>query len=171
MAIKLAELGVGEVITLMKADLSAILTAIDTARSGDSLVLAVPAAADYYDYPNPVIGDGAAHVEVFEDDLTFLNPYSDAANARAVYELPINVRLTYINRNADTPTQMVARGRRYGFAISQVFRAKPTLGDVSPAIKVGISTVASPQWAEGEDTQKIEKAHVAVSLLLKCEEL
>ena len=171
MAIKLAELGVGEVVTLLKADLGTELGLIDTARSGDSLVLAVPAAADYYDYPNPVLGDGAAHVEVFEGTISFDHKYSDVAVPRATYDIDITVRLTFITRDGDTPTQKVARMRRYAVGVFNVFSKKPTLGDVDDAIQVAVSSLIETQWiTEGENEADIAKGRVTVELTLTCEE-
>jgi len=170
-AIKLAELGVAEVVTLLKADLAGKLTAIDAARTGDTLVLAAPADANYYDYPNPMIAGPAAHVEVFESDITFVNAYSDVAVPRAVYEIDLTVRLTYFNRDSDTPAEMAARGRRYAVGIFQVFSSKPTLGGVDDAIQVAITSLVSPQLVtDGEDSGSIEKGLVTVTLNLRCEE-
>ena len=172
MAIQLAELGVSEVVTLLKADLGTELGLIDTARGGDSLVLAVPDAADYYDYPNPVIGDGAAHVEVFEGAIEFNHKYADVAVPRATYDIDIIVRVTFLTRDGDTPTQKVARMRRYAVGVFNVFSKKPTLGDVDDAIQVAVSSRASSEWiTEGEGEADIAKGRVTVELTLTCEEL
>ncbi len=172
MAIKLAELGVTEVVTLLKADLGTELGLIDTARSGDSLVLAVPAAADYYEYPNPVLGDGAAHVEVFEGDIAFDFKYADVAIPRATYDLDLTVRITFINRDGDTRSEMAKRAQRYSVGIFNVFSKKPTLGDAQAAIQVAVSSLVSPEWTtEGEGDAEIAKGRVTVELTLTCEEL
>ncbi len=171
MAIKLAELGVSEVVTLLKADLGGKLAAIDTARN-DGITLAVPAESNYYDYPNLMIAGPAAHMEVFEGDIAFSGPYSDVAVPRAVYEIDLTVRLTYFNRDSDSPARMAARGRRYAVGIFNVFSAKPTLGAVDDAIQVAITSLVSPQLiTEGEDSGSIEKGLVTVTLTLRCEEI
>ncbi len=171
MAIKLAELGVSEVVILLKADLGTELGLIDTARGGDSLVLAVPDAADYYDYPNPVLGGGAAQVEVFESDLSFEHKYSDIAVPRATYDLDLTVRVTFINRDGDTKSDMAQRARRYSVGVFNVFSKKPTLGDAQAAIQVAVSSLVSPEWTtEGEGDSEIAKGRVTVALTLTCEE-
>ena len=172
MAIRLAERGVGEVVTLLKADLGTELALIDTDRSGDSLVLAVPASADYYDYPNPVIGDGAAHVEVFESAYDFENPYSDASSGRISYSLPVTVRLTFLNRDGDSRAEMGQRARRYASGIAIVFIRKPTLGGADDKILITGARVVEPDWTtEGEDARDIAKGRVTVELELRCSEV
>jgi len=170
-SIELAELGVREVVVLLKADLGTELGLIDTARTSDSLVLAVPNAADYYEYPNEMIAGGAVHVEVFESDLIFEHPYGDIAVPRATYDLDLTVRLTFFNRDGDSNLDMTKRARRYAVGVFNVFSKKPTLGDVDNRIQVAVSSQISPQWiTDSEESADIAAARVTLTLTLSCEE-
>lgn len=125
------------------ASYPAALTAIDAT---------LPGVSTYYKAPVPVIGGGTLHVEFYEGDIEFDEPYTDRGTVnrfRGIYY----VRFTLFNRDNASPDEMVSRIRKYASAALNVIRANHTLGDAC-------IINASPQsWAhawdvDGEDTEK-----------------
>jgi len=170
MAVKLAERGVAAVIAILQSDLATELAAIDTER-GDSITMDAPAAGTYYHYPRAAIQGATCHVEVFEEEFEFTEPYSDAAHQRATYELPITIRLTHFNRANYSIEDMVTRSRRYGAGVFNVINKNHTLGGTDDAIQVAVVQRVQAQWiTEGEPADKIVKTVDTVQVLLRCEE-
>jgi len=168
--VQLAERGVGAIVTKLQATLDTELTAIDTDRA-DGITMAGTSTA-YYDYPVPAIGGGETHIEVFENAFEFDNPYSDAASNRATYRIPITVRVTFFNRNADTQATFLKRARRHATGVFNVINKNPDLGGTDSSVKIVGVTGIEPQWdTDGEDGTTIVKAITTIQLSMLCEEV
>lgn len=171
MAVELAERGIDAMVAILQSALGTELAAIDTAR-GDSITMDVPASGNYYKYPKAEIAGETVHVEVFEDEFEFLNPYSDAASQRAVYLLPLTVRITHFNRANYSAGDMVTRSRRYATGVFNVINKNPYLAGTDDAIQVAVVEKVTPVWVpEGEDVQKIIKTVDTLQVVLRCEEV
>lgn len=170
MAIKLAERGVAAVVTLMKANFGTELAAIDTERA-DGITMDVPAAGDYYDYPKVEIAGDTVKVEVFEQEFESIDFYSDADAARAVYHLPVTIRVTHFNRANHSPANMVKRSRRYATGVYNVFVQTPKVDAADASIQIGSIQSTAPVWeTDGEDTSKIVATRITLTADLRCEE-
>ena len=171
MAVKLAERGVGAIVTLLQDELGTELGLIDTDR-GDGITMAVPATAQYYTYPKAEIAGGTVHVEVFEGSIEFLNPYVDVDAQRAVYHLPVTVRVTHFNRQGESAASMMLRSQRYATGVFNVFNKNPLLKSADAAIQIGVAEGVDPAWEfDGEDVDKIIKTQVTIPIRLRCEEV
>lgn len=171
MAVRLAERAVDAIVTLLKANLATELTAIDTERA-DGITMVAPGDAHYFKRPKATTHEGTASVEVFESDLEFTNPYTDAAAERAAYRLPITVRVTYCNAGGDTPDTMMIRMRRYSAGVFNVINKNYDLGDADDATKSVVVERVSAHWeTEGEDADKVNKVQSTIELEVGCEEL
>jgi hypothetical protein len=128
-------------------------------------------AAQYYNHPQPVITGASAHVEIFESSFEFTNPYVDSDSQRAVYNIPITVRVTWFNRDGDTRETMVTRGRRYSAGVFNVFNKNPTLADSDDATQLGVVERVTPAW-EGIDEPEpgTFKGSIVLECEVKCEE-
>lgn len=170
MAIKLAERAVDALVDLLQSNMSTELTAIDTDR-GDGVTLAAPTADYYYKYPKAVIAGQGCHVEVFETGFDFTNQYTDPANQRAVYTLPVTIRITYLNRDGDNANTMATRGRRYATAAFNCVTKNYDIDETDAALKVATVVGVTTHWdQEGEDSQKVFKMQTAISVEVVCEE-
>ena len=174
MAIKLAELGVGSTVALLKANLGTELGLIDTDRA-DAITMIDPAAANYYEYPLAEVAGNAAHVEVFEGAIDFGSledgSNTDIAAERATYTLPLTIRVTWFNRTGDTPAQMVLRGQRYSAGIYNVLIKDNTVGDSDDATKIGKITSVTPAWQgiAPDGTDRL-KGQITLTAEIRCEE-
>ena len=170
-AVKLAERAIDAVVTLLQANLATELTAIDTERA-DSVTTAAPANAQYYKRPKAEIAGATVHVEVYESSFDFVNPYTDADAQRAVYEIPLTVRVTCFNRNGVDPANaMMKRMRRYATGVFNVINKNYTLDDSDDATQVGTVEGVDPHWEfEGEDADKVRKVQAVVRVNVRCEE-
>lgn len=174
-AILLAERAVRTVIATLKANLPTELTSVvsdmDTEYS-ETVALTAPANANYYAYPKAEVAGAAVHVEVFESAFETLNPYTDAASARATFTCPLTVRLTHFNRDGSTAATMMQRMRLYGAALHRVLLEQYTLGGSDTAIKLCVPRGYSPLWEfEGEDSQKVVKVQVVINAEVSVEEV
>lgn len=168
-AVKLAERSIDAVVSLLQSNLSTELAAIDTDR-GDGITMAVPANSDYYKREKKEIAGATVHVEVFEEDWRFDNPYSDANAQRATYDLPVVVRVTCFNRGGDSADTMHKRKRRYATGVFNVINKNATLGGTDAALLDAVVTdVESEIERDAEDS--IAKVRVTLRLLVKCEEV
>lgn len=170
-AIQLAERAIDAIVTTLKANLAGELTAIE-GEWGDGTTLPAPGASDYYKYPRPEVAGARVQVEVFEQAFEIINPYTDAAANRAVYQIPVTVRLTAFNSDGASPDKMMKRMRRYGAALMRVGLEQYTLGGSDAAIQVSVPTSYVPMWEfEGENSEKVRKIQVTVPLRVRCEEV
>jgi hypothetical protein len=170
-AVKLAERGVDSVVSVLQTYLATELTAIDTERA-DGITMAAPANVNYYKRPKPEIVGATSHVEVYENEFGFGNFYGDSGDSRAVYELPVTVRLTYYNRSGGDRNEMVTRMRRYSAGIFNVIAKHPELADSDNATNVTEITLVTPPWAELDDSEpNTFKGRITIQLTVKCEEV
>ena len=175
MAIYLAERGVDAVAALLLSQLGIELTAIDTERD-DGITLAAPVAANYYKRPKPVIEGGTVHVEVYEGSIEFLGSSrtfgTNIGDARALYELPVTVRLTYFNRDGDTRDTMIVRMRRYAAGLFNSLAKNSDLSDSDDATK-GVSVQSmTPPWEELDDSVPgVFKGRITMQSTVRCEEV
>lgn len=140
--IKLGELVAEEVLAAYLALLGAELDLIE-ADAGDGVTLAMPAAANAYPYEKPEVSGGeldaaagyAAHLEVFEQNLAFSDPYTDQDSRRAVYRAVLFVRVTFFNDQATTRATVEKRRRRYSAGLFNVANKNPELGSPSSPIR------------------------------------
>jgi len=172
-AVKLAERAVNAVIAQLQADLATELAAIVTERA-DSDTLTAPATANYYNRPKAEIAGGTteSHIEVFEGEVDFNNPYTDAAAERFTYEVPITVRLTVFNRDGALAPPMATRMRRYGVGIANVFNKNHDLGGTDSAIQAIRVDSVRAHWDENnpDDGAGKIKVQTVVETTVKCEE-
>ncbi len=170
MAVKLAERAVDAIVTSMVANFGTELSAIDTDRN-DGVTLAIPASTDYHKHEKAEIAGSVAQVEVFESDFDFDNPYSDSDAQRAVYEVPVTVRLTCFNRDGDSATTMHKRKRRYAAGLFSVVNKNPRLvSPVDDAIQVAVvEGVETEIDRDAEDN--ISKVRATVRCRVRCEEV
>ncbi len=165
-AVKLAERAIGALDTLLKANLGTELSAIDSDR-GDGITMAVPASGDYHHFRKEVVA-GDVTISIFEDAFTFLNPYTDAAAQRAVYELPITIRVTWFNRDGDAFADVETRSRRYLTGIFNVINKNDSLGDSDDATQSIVATDCS--GTVGLDERNYLKGQAELRCLVRCEE-
>jgi hypothetical protein len=166
LSIKLAERPVRAVVALLQAQLATELSAIDTDR-GDSITMVAPAAGDYSAYEREVVDgkDGAAHVEVFEGPVGFNDPYGTAVN-RAVFDCPINIRVTYFGRiGAETLSDIRTRCRRYTAGIYNVIGQHRDLSDSDDATQLITANRVLP--ITEINAQKVQQI---VEATVRCEE-
>lgn len=169
LAVKLAERAVDAIESLLQSNLSTELTAIDTDR-GDGITMAAPANGQYYKREKAEVAGATAHVEIFESDWDFTNPYTDADAQRATYDLPVFVRVTCFNRDGDSADTMHARKRRYAAGVFNVINKNSDLGDSDDAtINVVVQGVDTDFDRDAEDN--ISKVRATLRLLVKCEEV
>lgn len=170
-AVKLSERAVDAVVSLLQANLATELTAIDTDRA-DGVTMAAPANAQYYKRPKSEVAGATVHVEVYEGSFDFTNPYTDADAERAVYDLPLDVRVTFFNRDQDTADTMMIRMRRYATAVFNVINKNPSLADSDNATQHIVVTGVRPYWeVDSEDEDKVVRVRTTVSLTVACEEV
>lgn len=169
MAVKLAELAVGAIATHLAAELETELAAIDTNRA-DSITTA-GTTTSYYQHPKDVIAGGETHIEIFESAFEFTNPFSDAYESRAIYALPVTVRVTFFNRNADTEGNFVTRARRLVTGVFNAINKAPTLSDVDTAIQIVSIRAVAPEWESEGESREITKARVTLFLNVACHEV
>jgi hypothetical protein len=169
MAVKLSERAVDAVVTLYQAQLSTELTAIYNDR-GDSVSLAVPPNANYYKREKAEISDGQAHIEVFDGGFEFENPYSDSDAQRAVYVIPLTVRLTYFNRAGLDADAMELRRRRFQVGLFNVVNKNRSIDASDDAVQIGVVTGVPDPAIEREDGNVI-KFQVSVNVDVRCEEI
>jgi hypothetical protein len=171
MAVKLAERGVGAIIGLLQAQLETELAAIDAERA-DGITLAVPPDEAYYARPKPEIAGGAVHIEVYESEFDFLDPYTDADAGRAVFDLPVTVRVTWFNRDGDDRDTMVTRGRRYATAVFNVLNKNYSLADADDATVIISAQRVTPAWSELEEKEPgVMKGRITIATSTRCEEV
>jgi hypothetical protein len=168
-AVKLAERGVQALISLLQTDLPTELAAIDSDR-GDSLTLAVPANGDYFNGP-AVIESGRTSIEIWEDTIEFANPYTDSGDGRAVYDLPVKIRVTWYNRDQDTIDQMRTRGRRYSAGVFNVVSVSPSLDDSDEYTVIASIDNVQPSWTLEQLSDTKFKGQVTISATVRCEEV
>lgn len=146
------------------------MAAIDTDRA-DTITTA-GTDTTYYTFPKPAIAGGQTHIEIFESAYEMDNPYIDADSSRAVYDLPVTVRLTFFNRNGDSQADFATRARRLATGVFNVFNKKPTLGGADDAIQIVAILSVAPQWdTEGEESVEISKAVTTLTMRARCEEV
>ena len=170
-AVKLAERGIDAVVSCLQTYLPTELTAIDTERA-DTITMAAPANVNYYKRPKPEMAGATAHVEVYEEEFGFGNFYSDSGDSRAVFDLPVTVRLTYFNRTGGDRNEMVTRMRRYSAGIFNVIAKHTDLADSDAATNVTELTLVTPPWSEiSEEEPNTFKGRITLQLTVKCEEV
>jgi len=170
-AVKLAERGVDAVVSALQTYLPTELTAIDTERA-DSITMAAPANANYYKRPKAEIAGATAHVEVYESGFDFANPYTDSGDSRAVYSLPVTVRLSYFNRDGGDRDEMVTRMRRYSAGVFNAISKNNSLGDSDDATQIaGVDSVTPPWESITEAQPGTFKGEITLQLTVKCEEV
>ena len=170
-AVKLAERGIDAVVSCLQTYLPTELTAIDTERA-DTITMAAPANVNYYKRPKPEMAGATAHVEVYEEEFGFGNFYSDSGDSRAVFDLPVTVRLTYFNRTGGDRNEMVTRMRRYSAGIFNVIAKHTDLADSDAATNVTELTLVTPPWSEiSEEEPNTFKGQITIQLTVKCEEV
>jgi len=170
-AVKLAERGVNAVVSCLQTYLATELTAIDTDRA-DGITMAAPANANYYKRPKAEITGATAHVEVFEGGYEFRNPYVDSGDSRAVYDLPVTVRVTYFNRSGDTRDKMCIRMRRYSAGVFNAISKHSELADSDDATQIaGINSVTPPWESITETEPGTFKGSITLQLTVRCEEV
>ena len=171
MAVELAERAVNAVIALLQAQLPTEIGAVNTAR-GDDISLAVPPDENYHSWPKTGIAGGDCHVSVFEQEFGFTSRYSDPASQRAIFSCPITIRVTWFNRENDTKSDMVTKGRRYSAAVFNVFAKNSDIDSTDDAVKIGGVERVVPEWETvDEDASGRVKAQVALTVTVDCEEV
>jgi hypothetical protein len=169
-AIKLTERVVDAIVSSLQTNLATELTAIDTER-GDGITMDAPANADYYKRPTLEIGGGTVRVEVYENSLDIINPYTDQDAERGVFESEITIRLTLFNRDQSSAADMRTRLRRYAAGLYGVFIRNPRLGGSDAAIQGAV--IGSIDWdaSTGEDDDEaVRKVQVIATATVRCEE-
>ena len=164
------ELVAGALANYAAANLAAELTAIQ-ADAGDGIKLAMPAAGNITPYERLVITGGeadaaagyVAHLEVYEGDLLFLDPYTDQDAERAVYRAPATLRLTFFNNRGATKAVCETQRRRYSVALFNLFNKAPDLGDPTTALRRVVPTAV--RYDRQEDQGGVIKARVMLEVL------
>lgn len=171
MAVYLAERGVDAVAALLLAKLATELSAIDTERS-DGITLAAPVSANYYKRPKAELAGATVHVEVFETGYEFNNSYVDSGDSRAVYGLPVTVRLTYFNRTGADRDEMVTRMRRYSAGLFNSVSKFSGLADSDDGTQIAAVDSITPPWDDlDQSAPGVFKGSITLNLTVKCEEI
>ena len=172
MAIKLSERAIDALVATLQANLATELTAIDTDR-GDGITMTAPADAAYHKFPKGEIAGDRASVEVFEaGGFEFTNKYTDHTNQRAVYTVPLIVRITWFNETGGDVDEMYKRGRCYASGVKIVLVKNPRLEDDDDAIQgVTVGSYQMHHETQGEDSEKVSKSVVTMNLDVDCEEI
>jgi len=169
--IQLGYRAVQAAITMLRANLADELTA--TAADFGSFTPSAVANDDYYARPKafPSLTTSQVWCEVYENTFTFEQPYSDAGNQRAVYDLPLTVRLTAINGRGNPPATMIEGMRQYAAALYNSFITNTDLGDADGATKVAIVSSVIPTWDIDPESDLVRKASVTLNVVVRCEEI
>lgn len=167
-AIKLSERAVDAVVSTLQTNLGTELAAIDTER-GDGVTLTVPASGDYHKRPKAVIEGSRVQIEVYEEGFSFDHPYSDMDAERAVFDVPIVIRLTCFNENGETADVMRTRMRRYTAGIYNTVIRNPRLGASDDAIQHAV--LERTDWDIEAEGDSVTKVQVAMDATVKCEEV
>jgi hypothetical protein len=171
MAVKLAERGVDAVVLCLQTYLAAELLAIDTDRA-DGITMVAPANTGYYRRPKVEIAGATSHVEVFEGGYEFGNPYVDSGDGRAVYDLPVTVRLTYFNRSGADRAEMCTRMRRYSAGVFNAISKHSDLADTDDATQIAVVNSVTPPWESiSEADPGTFKGQITLQLTVRCEEV
>jgi hypothetical protein len=175
-AVWLAERAVAEATALLKANLATELTAIDSDRS-DSLVMTSVADADYHRYERPVVAGPRAQIDIWEGDIDFEggdlgpgHPYVDAAEARATWEIPIFIRVTFFNEGGEDGDTMVDRRRRYEAGVFNVFNKNVSGSGTYPEVRAAVITGVVDRQPEIGEGAAIAKWHTTLSGIITGEE-
>lgn len=170
-AIKLGERSVGAVDALLKSELGTELGLIDVERD-DGVTMLVPASADYTKYPREVIAGSGVHIEVFEDEVQFVNPFIDQDAQRAAYEIEVTIKVTWFNGGGESRDTMVTRGRRYQAGIFNCFSKNPGLADSDDATLGAVVKSVTPAWAFLDESEPNPiKGQAMVVAVVKCTEV
>lgn len=168
-AVKLSERAVDAVVALYQAQLPGELSAIVTERA-DGITLEAPTNSDYYKREKVEVATGQTHIEVFDGGFEFENPYSDADAQRAVYVIPLTVRLTYSRRDGANADTMELRRRRFQAALFNVVNKNRHIDASDDAVQIGVVTGVPDPAIEREDGNVV-KFQVSVNVLVRCEEI
>ena len=142
------------------ASYGAALTSIDATLAG---------VDQYYKYPVPVIGGDTLHVEFFESEVEFNEPYTDKSSGVNSFEGTYAVRFTLLNRSQLEAGDMVTNIRKYASAALKVVRDNPTLSDA--CIIDTIADAWSHSWdIDGEEENKKLKLRGMLTLRIKVQE-
>lgn len=176
-AVMLAERGIDAVVALLQANLGTELGLIDTDRA-DGITMAAPPNYAYHKRQKPEIVGGTAHIEVYEDEFAFKNfggdtseSYTDLGAQRAVYELPVTIRLTWFNRDQDDGDEMAVRGRRYSAGVFNTLAKTPTLDAADDALQAVRPLTVSPPWHVTALADGIFKGQMEFPIAIDCEEV
>ena len=171
MAVKLAERAVDALVTLYQAQLATELAAIVTERA-DLITLVAPETANYYKREKPgEIAGATTHIEVFDGGYEFDNPYTDSDAQRAVYTLPVTVRLTCFNRDGADADKMETRRRRYQAGLFNVINKNRAIDATDDAIKIGAVRAVPDPAGERDDDGNVVSFQVSIELEITCEEV
>lgn len=169
---KLAQRAIDATIALLNSDLAAYLQDQDLLWN-DSIKLTAPASSAIFDYERAETAGPKVQIAVFEETAYLLtDPYIDQQAGRAIYELPLLIRVTYSAELAKGPSEFMKRLRRYAAAIRDLIHAYQALGGTDDAIQSAVvSGIVPPRDLKpGEGEDLVVKGEIGIRLLVRCEE-